>query len=141
MPLSAYAVTCLMSGLSLAIWLWQIMQVFTLGMPAIGPFSTLSWQSVQTACFAMCVLCGKGIGCSGRGRMLKNSRAASPAVRCAVVKTDDDDTCDGWAPHAEPQAHANTTTADLKVCTTPTRSSAGLQACPRRGPHYLPWRL
>src|SRR5256885_2256514 len=95
------------------------MQVFTLGMPAIGPFSTLSWQSVHTACFAMCVLCGNGIGCAGRGRMLKNSRAASPAVRCAVVNTDDV-TGGDEGPHAA-AAQANTTRADLTVCTTPTR--------------------
>ncbi|MBI3490985.1 MAG: hypothetical protein HY047_04220 [Acidobacteria bacterium] len=92
MPLSAYAVTCLMSGLSVAIWLWQIMHVFTLGMPAIGPFATLSWQSAHSAFFAMCVLWGNGIGCSAFDRMLKNSRAASDAVRCAGVNIDAD-TC------------------------------------------------
>jgi len=61
----------LISGRSIAIWLWQIMQVLTLGMPAIGPFSTLSWQSTHSAFFAMCVLCGNGMGCSAFGRMPK----------------------------------------------------------------------
>ena len=49
--------------------LWQIMQVLTLGIPAIGPLSTLSWQSAQTAFFAMWVLCGNGIGCTAVGRI------------------------------------------------------------------------
>jgi hypothetical protein len=47
------------------------MHVFTLGMPAIGPFSTLSWQSVHSAFFSMCVLCGNGIGCSALDRIVK----------------------------------------------------------------------
>src|SRR5580765_4770444 len=76
-----------MSGLSVAIWLWQIMQVFTLGIPAIGPFSTVSWQSVHIACFSMCVLCGNGIGCSAFARTLKKSRLADASVLCAGVKT------------------------------------------------------
>src|SRR5262249_22730519 len=98
-----------MSGLSVAIWLWQIMHVFTLGMPAIGPFSTLSWQSVHIACFAMCVLCGNGIGCFGVERMLKKWRAASAVVRCAGVKTDGSDAV------AEPHAAAHTTTSQTKA--------------------------
>src|SRR3954470_3152248 len=76
-----------MSGRSVAIWLWQIMQVFTLGIPAIGPFSTLSWQSVHTAFLAMCVLCGNGIGCVAFGWISKKCRAASTVDRCASVKT------------------------------------------------------
>src|SRR6185295_19414973 len=88
-----------MSGRSVAIWLWQIMQVFTLGIPAIGPFATLSWQSTHSAFFSMCVLWGNGIGCSGFGRIAKKSRAASPNVARAGVKTVDD-TCAGGAPHA-----------------------------------------
>src|SRR5882724_8143691 len=111
MPLSAYAVTCLMSGLSLAIWLWQIMQVFTLGMPAIGPFSTLSWQSVQSAFFAMCVLWGNGIGCSALDRMLKNSRAASDAVRRAGEYTAGDTCCVGSVRLHAPARSAQTTAA------------------------------
>jgi hypothetical protein len=47
------------------------MHVFTLGIPAMGPFSTLSWQSVHIACLAMCVLCGKAIGWTGVGWVLK----------------------------------------------------------------------
>src|SRR5512132_3069497 len=86
-PFSEYDVTCLISGLSVAIWLWQIMQVFTLGIPATAPFSTVSWQSVQTACFSMCVLCGNGIGCSAFGLMLKKSRLADARVLCAGVNT------------------------------------------------------
>src|SRR5229473_5294123 len=127
-----------MSGRSVAIWLWQIMQVFTLGMPAIGPFSTLSWQSVHTAFLAMCVLCGKGIGCSGRGRMLKNSRAASAAVRCAVVNTDDD-TDEGCVPHAATAIAHTRIDARLK----PRATTVGRAF--RRAVHarriYLPWRL
>src|SRR6266404_9371075 len=80
------------------------MQVFTLGMPAIGPFSTLSWQSVHTACFAMCVLCGNGIGCFGVGWRLKKCRAASAIVLCAGVKTDESEA--GTGPHAA--AHTTT---------------------------------
>ena len=85
------------------------MQVFTLGIPAIGPFATLSWQSTHSAFLSMCVLCGKGIGCSGLDRIQKKSRAASPKVLCAGVKTVDY-TCAGGAPHAA-AVRASTTTA------------------------------
>src|SRR5690348_1894026 len=97
------------------------MQVFTLGMPAIGPFSTLSWQSVQTAFFAMCVLWGNGMGCVATGRLLKKWRAASPAVRCASVKTLESDA--GPGPHAAAHDNANAATAP---------ASAGLNSCTRR---------
>src|SRR6266536_5880194 len=70
-PFSEYAVTALISGLLVAIWLWQIMQVFTLGMPAIGPRSTVSWQSVHVAPFAIWTLCGNSSGWTGVGCVLK----------------------------------------------------------------------
>ena len=47
------------------------MQVFTLGMPAIGPFATLSWQSMHSAFLSMCVLWGNGIGWTGFDRIAK----------------------------------------------------------------------
>src|ERR1700730_13477287 len=76
------------------------MQVFTLGMPAIGPLSALSWQSAHTAFLAMWVLCGNGIGWTAAGRIAKKSRAASAVVRWAGLKTDED-TCAGCGePHA-----------------------------------------
>src|SRR5690242_13757440 len=89
------------------------MHVFTLGMPAIGPFSTLSWQSVQTAFLAICVLCGNGSGWRGAVRTLKKSRAASPAVLCAVVNTDDEACGGDPAPHAVTHTSASATSGHL----------------------------
>jgi len=85
LPRSAYDATSLISGRSVAIWLWQIMHVLTLGIPATGPRSTVSWQSVHIACFAMWVLCGNASGCCAAGWRLKKSRAADATVRCAGV--------------------------------------------------------
>jgi hypothetical protein len=81
---------------------WQIMQVFTLGMPATGPFSTDSWHvSVHLSmAFSMCVLCGNGIGCAADARMPKKSRTAAMFVEWAVVTT----LGEGGAVHAD--AHA-----------------------------------
>jgi hypothetical protein len=45
------SVICWMSGRSVAICEWQIMQVLMLGSPARGPVSTPVWQSVQVAPF------------------------------------------------------------------------------------------
>src|SRR6476620_9896090 len=101
------------------------MHVLTLGMPAIGPFSTLSWQSVHCAFLSMWVLCGNGIGCWGFDRMAKKSRAASRMVACAGVKTVDD-TCAGGAPHAIAPIAIAAAQADLKVCTAPAGSRAAL---------------
>src|SRR3954465_4040053 len=112
-----------MSGRSVAIWLWQIMQVFTLGIPAIGPFSTLSWQSVQTACFSICVLCGNGIGWTAAGRMLKKSRVAALNVGRAGVYTDVE-RCAGWLPHAATFKAHTAITARLKPRVTATGRAA-----------------
>src|SRR5215831_13588226 len=78
----------MISGRSVAIESWQIMQVLTPGMPATGPFVTVSWHvSVHLSiAFSMCVLCGNGIGCSAAGRMRKKSRTADAVERCAGVK-------------------------------------------------------
>src|SRR5476649_1267650 len=79
----------MMFARSVAIESWQIMQVFTLGMPAWGPFVTVSWHvSVHLSiAFSMCVLWGKGMGCSAAGRMRKKSRTADAVSLCAGVKT------------------------------------------------------
>src|SRR5215471_779355 len=79
----------MISGRSVAIESWQIMHVLTLGMPAIGPFVTDSWQvSVHfSIAFSTCVLCGNGIGCVAAGRIRKKSRTADAAVACAGVNT------------------------------------------------------
>src|SRR5580765_2787723 len=79
----------MISGRSVAIESWQIMQVFTLGMPASGPLVTASWHvSVHfSMAFSTCVLCGNGIGCSAAGRTRKKSRTAAVVVRWAGVKT------------------------------------------------------
>src|SRR5947207_5468968 len=79
----------MISGRSVAIESWQIMQVLTLGIPATGPLTTVSWHvSVHLSmAFSMCVLCGNGIGCSAAGRIRKKSRTAEAVLRCAVVKT------------------------------------------------------
>src|SRR6266446_5252297 len=79
----------MISGRSVAIESWQIMQVLTLGIPAAGPLTTDSWQvSVHLSiAFSMCVLCGNGIGCSAAARMRKKSRTADAALVCAGVKT------------------------------------------------------
>jgi hypothetical protein len=87
-PLLSYSAIVLMMGWSVAIAAWQIMQVFTLGRPAIGPLITLSWQySVHVAPFELCTLCGKAIGCTAFGRTPKKSLTASAVVRCAGVNT------------------------------------------------------
>src|SRR5262245_47525910 len=135
-PLFWMAVTCWMSGLSVAIASWQIMHVLTLGRPATGPLVTPSWQySVQVRPFSMCVLCGKGIGCDAAGRILKKSRVACDSVGRAVVNTppasDDPEVdvgdgvavacgacADGCAPQAiAASAHAATKAA-LRGCAT-----------------------
>src|SRR3954468_9434002 len=92
----------MISGRSVAIESWQIMHVFTLGMPATGPFSTDSWHvSVHLSmAFSMCVLCGNGIGCRAGAPMQKNSRPAAIFVEWAVVTTFDR----GGGVHAD--AHA-----------------------------------
>src|SRR5262245_49741857 len=79
----------MISERSVAIESWQIMQVFTLGMPAIGPFTTDSWHvSVHLSiAFSTCVLCGNGIGCVAGGRMRKKPRTASAVLVWAGVKT------------------------------------------------------
>ena len=51
MPLSCISVICWISGRSVAICEWQIMQVLMLGNPARGLRSTPVWQSVQVAPF------------------------------------------------------------------------------------------
>src|SRR5687767_5782997 len=77
-----------MRGRSVAIVLWQTMQVRTLGSPATGPVLTASWQySVQAICLPAWMLCGNSSGCSGSGRQAKNSAAATPIVGRAVVNT------------------------------------------------------
>src|SRR5580692_11697770 len=79
-----------MSGRSVAIDSWQIMQVFTLGRPAIGPFSAASWQySVHMILFATCVLCGNARGCVAAGLIFRKSFTAPPTVAWAGVNTDD----------------------------------------------------
>src|SRR3979411_2721072 len=78
-----------MSGRSVAIASWQIMQVFTLGSPARGPLVTVSWQySVHLSiAFSTCVLCGNGIACWADTRTPKKSRTADDTVAWAGVKT------------------------------------------------------
>src|SRR5579864_9028067 len=116
------------------------MQVFTLGMPAIGPRSTVSWQSVHRACFAMCVLCGNGIGWVAFGCALKKSRAASPKVRRAGENTDED-TCDsGGVVHANaPDTHTTARTpTGLTSSATATRAAPALRPAVRVRFIYLP---
>jgi len=100
----------MISGRSVAIDSWQIMHVFTLGMPATGPFSTDSWHvSVHLSiAFSTCVLCGNGIGCTAAARMPKNSRTAAMLVECAGVKTFD---AGGAGVHAD----AHTATPRLTI--------------------------
>jgi hypothetical protein len=77
-----------MRGRSVAIALWQIMHVLTLGRPATGPVVTLSWQySVQAISLPTCTLCGNSIGCTGSGRRFMKSFSAAPNDGRAVVKT------------------------------------------------------
>src|SRR6478735_11466527 len=100
----------MISGRSVAIESWQIMQVFTPGMPAEGPFSTESWHvSVHLSiAFSTCVWCGNGIGCCAEARSPKNSRTAAMLVECAVVKTFD---AGGASVHAD----AHTATPRLTI--------------------------
>src|SRR5512138_3342094 len=79
----------MISGRSLAIESWQIMQVLTLGMPALGPLTTDSWHvSVHLSiAFSTCVLCGNGTGCDAAGRIRKKSRTAEAVLLWAGVKT------------------------------------------------------
>ena len=88
----------------------------------------------------MWVLCGNGIGCSAFDRIAKNARAASPIVRCAGVKTEDDTGARLSAARNERhEQHGQTgSPKGLRYCRT---RSAGLQACHRRRPHYFACRL
>ena len=83
--MSRIAVICLMRGRSVAIALWQIMQVRTLGSPATGPVVTLSWQySVQAICLPTWMLCGNSIGWTGSGwrhQEVVERRAAASGAR------------------------------------------------------------
>src|SRR6266513_1568620 len=123
---------------------WQIMQVFTLGSPAKGPFVALSWQySVQVSPFSMCRLCGNAIGWTGARRMSKNSRAACATVGRAVVNVVDDSWAESVDPHAV-SASADTTTPAVK--TVRNRSiTFGIQSPERRCRNghrvYLAWML
>src|SRR6266436_5129386 len=65
---------------------WQLMHILMLGIPARAPFITPVWQVSQvTPISSVWTLCGKSIGWTGFGRMLKKSFAAASNVGCAVV--------------------------------------------------------
>ena len=88
MPFSRIAVISLMRGRSVAMALWQIMQVRTLGRPATGPVVTLSWQySVQAICLPTWMLCGNSIGWTGSGCRTRKSSSATRRLGRAVVST------------------------------------------------------
>src|SRR5712672_2115558 len=98
----------MISGRSVAIESWQIMQVLTDGMPAAGPLTTDSWHvSVHfSIAFSTCVLCGNGIGCTAAGRIRKKSRTADAVPVCAGVKTS---AGGGWLQADAPAAKARIT--------------------------------